>query len=331
MTFGGGTGFTNPVIGGDGELVIDDIHSRGFVTGVSGWSVNRIGTAEFNNVTVRGDVAIGPSNGSQVLINTSPVFGAAASIQLPTHATAETRASGIYSVISLPGTPTENSVLTIESATRGAPADGEYMQLRLKSETKNGVQAPELEIHHVSGAGVFKLVAQFGIDDIYLSPDIPGGSTLRYLSADHPITNQGVLQNSNLNWALMANAVYEIDVWASFTSTVPGPASAATLVKTDWDAPVGTTGPVHTISATGTASGYTSATLHQMKTSGAAAFSTDIPFHLITGPQVIHQHGVLTTGATAGSWFFRFAQNTAQVGQTLTLEQGSTARVSRIA
>lgn len=48
------TGFQNPVIGGNGELVIDDIHSRIYTPGVAGWSINRDGSAEFNDVTVRG-------------------------------------------------------------------------------------------------------------------------------------------------------------------------------------------------------------------------------------------------------------------------------------
>lgn len=50
----GGTGFSNPVIGGDGELVIDDVHSRGYANGVSGWSIRRDGSAEFNQVLIRG-------------------------------------------------------------------------------------------------------------------------------------------------------------------------------------------------------------------------------------------------------------------------------------
>lgn len=52
----GGVGFGNPVIGGDGELVIDDVHSRGYTAGVSGWSIQRNGAAEFNDVSVRGTV-----------------------------------------------------------------------------------------------------------------------------------------------------------------------------------------------------------------------------------------------------------------------------------
>lgn len=54
--FTNGVGFGNPVIAGDGELVIDDIHSRNYVPGSAGWSIKRDGSAEFGNTTLRGSV-----------------------------------------------------------------------------------------------------------------------------------------------------------------------------------------------------------------------------------------------------------------------------------
>jgi hypothetical protein len=51
--------FGNAVVGGGGELVRETIHSRNYVPGVSGWTINRDGTAEFSGVTVRGDLFIG--------------------------------------------------------------------------------------------------------------------------------------------------------------------------------------------------------------------------------------------------------------------------------
>jgi hypothetical protein len=52
--------FSNPIVGGQGALVRDAIKSRVYVPGVSGWSINRDGTAEFNDLVV---------NGGQILIN----------------------------------------------------------------------------------------------------------------------------------------------------------------------------------------------------------------------------------------------------------------------
>lgn len=47
-------GFGNPLVGGGGILVYPSIHSSNYVTGVSGWTVNKDGSAEFSNLTIRG-------------------------------------------------------------------------------------------------------------------------------------------------------------------------------------------------------------------------------------------------------------------------------------
>lgn len=51
--------FENSITGGQGSLVRPSIKSPNFVSGSTGWSINRDGTAEFNGVTVRGDFEIG--------------------------------------------------------------------------------------------------------------------------------------------------------------------------------------------------------------------------------------------------------------------------------
>lgn len=62
-------GFTNPILGGGGALVYPSIHSPNFVTGVSGWTVKKDGSAEFNNLTVRGTF-----DGTDYVINTNGAF-----------------------------------------------------------------------------------------------------------------------------------------------------------------------------------------------------------------------------------------------------------------
>lgn len=47
-------GFSNPIIGGGGSLVYPSIHSPGFTAGVTGWSIDKNGDAEFNDVVIRG-------------------------------------------------------------------------------------------------------------------------------------------------------------------------------------------------------------------------------------------------------------------------------------
>jgi hypothetical protein len=57
--------FNNPIVGSQGALIRDAIRSRNYVAGVSGWSINKDGFAEFNNVAI---------NGGELLIN-DPVTG----------------------------------------------------------------------------------------------------------------------------------------------------------------------------------------------------------------------------------------------------------------
>lgn len=47
-------GFSNPIIGGGGTLVYPSIHSPGFQHLIQGWAINKDGSAEFNNLEIRG-------------------------------------------------------------------------------------------------------------------------------------------------------------------------------------------------------------------------------------------------------------------------------------
>jgi hypothetical protein len=54
--------FRNPILGGNGQLIRQNIHSENYVPGVAGWQITRDGDAEFNNVTTRGELFVGDSN-----------------------------------------------------------------------------------------------------------------------------------------------------------------------------------------------------------------------------------------------------------------------------
>ncbi len=60
--------FTDPILGGESVLVRQAIRSADYVPGVSGWSINRDGSAEFNDVTVRGELYVTDPDGSYVRI-----------------------------------------------------------------------------------------------------------------------------------------------------------------------------------------------------------------------------------------------------------------------
>lgn len=61
--------FTNPLVAGT-TLIRTAIHSPDYVAGVSGWTINKDGTAEFNNVTVRGTLVAG---GGVVIVNSDGI------------------------------------------------------------------------------------------------------------------------------------------------------------------------------------------------------------------------------------------------------------------
>jgi hypothetical protein len=66
---GSAGGFSNPVFGGNGTLIRPAAQSPNYVTGVSGWSIMRDGSAEFNNLVIRGQF-----NGTDFIINSAGIF-----------------------------------------------------------------------------------------------------------------------------------------------------------------------------------------------------------------------------------------------------------------
>lgn len=62
-------GFNTPLAGAGGALILPSLHSPQYIPGVAGWTINRDGSAEFNNALFRGQVFVGPTN-SQIQIGT---------------------------------------------------------------------------------------------------------------------------------------------------------------------------------------------------------------------------------------------------------------------
>jgi hypothetical protein len=63
------SGFANAVVGGLGTLVRTFIRSINYVAGVSGWTINKDGTAEFNNLTLRGQETLGNPLGQHIVLD----------------------------------------------------------------------------------------------------------------------------------------------------------------------------------------------------------------------------------------------------------------------
>lgn len=65
---GGMTPDNDQIVGGE-VLRLPAVHSPGFVSGSTGWSINGDGSAEFNNVVSRGSIQSGTAPGARFLIN----------------------------------------------------------------------------------------------------------------------------------------------------------------------------------------------------------------------------------------------------------------------
>ena len=64
-----GDGFNNSILAGQGILIRTMIQSPNYVPGVSGWTINKDGSAEFNNLNIRGTF-----NGTNYTINSNGAF-----------------------------------------------------------------------------------------------------------------------------------------------------------------------------------------------------------------------------------------------------------------
>jgi hypothetical protein len=108
----------NPVVGGT-VLRRAAIQSPNYVPGTSGWAVFQDGSAEFNNVTLRGELIVG--TGPQVVIDET---GGVGTISLPTGDASEAAPAGINSGVS--GTVL---VAFFAGATSTGAADSVYIEL----------------------------------------------------------------------------------------------------------------------------------------------------------------------------------------------------------
>jgi hypothetical protein len=129
--------FSNPVVGGT-TLIRPAIHSPDYVQGNAGWSINKDGTAEFNNVVVRGSgvsnaVIVGPANGPQVQIGSSATAGF---IKLPTNRPIEHDVSTLLSGVLNQGLPNEAATLQILGPTVNGATN--RSQLFLNSQNNDG-------------------------------------------------------------------------------------------------------------------------------------------------------------------------------------------------
>lgn len=106
-------GFKEVVAGGV-YLVREALRSPNYVMGTTGWTINYDGSAEFNNVTVRGTVVVGSATGQNISIGTS---GGVAQIDFNSGLSGETQPGIIYeSSFTQPNSGATDAQLALQSA-----------------------------------------------------------------------------------------------------------------------------------------------------------------------------------------------------------------------
>jgi hypothetical protein len=63
------SGFTHDIAGGQGNLIISALQSPNFVHGETGWQIAKSGSAEFNDLEIRGTFS-----GTDYILNESGLF-----------------------------------------------------------------------------------------------------------------------------------------------------------------------------------------------------------------------------------------------------------------
>jgi hypothetical protein len=170
--------FSNPIVGGT-TLIRPAIHSPNFVTGVSGWSINKDGSAEFSDLTVRGDgngdtVIIGPITGPQVVIGSSPSAGY---IQFPTNRPIENDIATILAGVLNPGAANEAASLQI----KGPSVDGATARSSIQVNSQNNDGSSETNIALVvdtSGMTLDKNILRLTDPRVQIIPSVSGSSAL---------------------------------------------------------------------------------------------------------------------------------------------------------
>ena len=130
-------GFAHDVAGGSGNLVITAVQSPGYVAGVAGWQVRKDGSAEFNNLVIRGTF-----RGTDFEINPSGAFFYTG-----------TPAAGNLSVSVVPGTApvSDGHGNTAEPGlTAYVTAGGNEYALQLGSQVISGVTVPAFFINNLT-------------------------------------------------------------------------------------------------------------------------------------------------------------------------------------
>lgn len=257
--------FENPIVGGEnGELIRPSIQSPDYVPGVSGWTINRDGSAEFNNVVIRldletGSITVGADDEPQVVIRISPA--GAGLIEFPTNQAYEHTAptiSGQYNATDeriflkirsgyttdSGGDPTADATLTLSSADDGADT-GNYFDVTVVSNTFFGqanIDSVSTYLYH-DVAIVFDGAPVRTSHEVYVADDnISGNYPYRIVSGRVnngsntttlvAATDTEITNTASTNTYLENATAYRVDIQVQTRSSVG--TSAVGTQRIDW-------------------------------------------------------------------------------------------------
>jgi hypothetical protein len=164
------SGFANSVVGGGGDLIRESIHSPGYMPGISGWSINRDDSAEFNDLTARGTVEVGPDDSFQIVIRTDSGAGL---IEIYTHAATEGSPGNIRAQVGNAGAANEYLRTQVQSPRHPNGTADDYILLSLNSQNADNTSRANLQIARADGSGgPIDLIASFDENNIFLESDV---------------------------------------------------------------------------------------------------------------------------------------------------------------
>lgn len=131
-------------------LVRPALQSPDYETGVAGWSINADGSAEFNNITIRGGdgvpaVIVGPEGEPQVIIYNN---GANGVVEFPTNDPNESSPARLASVVYNQGNPNER--LSFEVQGPAHDVDDDRLAMQFNSANADGSAPARINIFDVA-------------------------------------------------------------------------------------------------------------------------------------------------------------------------------------
>lgn len=227
-------GFRNSILAGL-TLIREAIRSPNYVAGTSGWSINADGSAEFSDVTLRGDgvgytIIVGPDGKPQVLIGSNASQGF---IQFPSNSALESSPLTLLAHVGNQGLPGEYVTFQIQGAEMSG-ALGAHLSWQVDSASYDGTFQPAVGCVR-NGTDVIFNILDNGVQvkKVWLGVR-PDPSALVPLFVDADAAHTGGL------FALLkgGNTMMQVTAGGRLALTPEASANSALIV----DAPTGYTG-----------------------------------------------------------------------------------------